>query len=208
MAVLEIKYLKNCISDIELEYIKEHIPKRFNNSMKFLSEDARNSSLLAGILIYNNLGIEEDKLKYNSLGKPYIENGLYFNVSHSKEYIVFVKSKEKIGIDIELMDENNMSILDYVFDRDEKEYIEKGKDELTCIERLTKLWTIKESVFKASGTEKKIEPRDIVVTDDKRVSFFNEIYNIYTLKEFGHMITIASANKYEDIKLVKDKVIY
>lgn len=208
MADLEIKYLKNNISDNELEYIKEHIPKRYNDSMNFLAEDARNSSLLAGILIYNNLGIGEGKLKYNSLGKPYIENGLYFNVSHSKEYIVFVKSKEKIGIDIELIDENNMSILDYVFDRDEKEYIEKGKDKLTCVERLTKLWTIKESVFKASGTEKRIEPRDIVVSDDKRIRFLDEIYNIYTLKEFGHIISIASANKYEDIKLVKDKIIY
>ena len=208
MAELEIKYLKNCISDIELEYIKEHTPKRYNDSMKFLSEDARNSSLLAGILIYNNLGIGEDKLKYNSVGKPYIENGLYFNVSHSKEYIVFAKSKEKIGIDIELIDENNMSILDYVFDINEKEYVVKGNDELTSIERLTKLWTIKESVFKASGTEKRIEPRDIVVSDDKRISFLDEIYNIYTLKEFGHIISIASATKYEDIKLVKDNVIY
>ena len=208
MAELEIKYLKNCISDIELEYIKEHTPKRYNDSMKFLSEDARNSSLLAGILIYNNLGIGEDKLKYNSLGKPYIENGLYFNVSHSKEYIMFAKSKEKIGIDIELIDENNMSILDYVFDINEKEYVVKGNDELTCIERLTKLWTIKESVFKASGIEKRIEPRDIVVSNDKRISFLDEIYNIYTLKEFGHIISIASVNKYEEIKLVKDKVIY
>lgn len=62
MHELEIKYLENSISDIELEYIKEHIPRRYNDSMKFLSEDARNSSLLAGILIYNNLGIGEDKL--------------------------------------------------------------------------------------------------------------------------------------------------
>lgn len=208
MAELEIKYLENSISDVELEYIKEHIPRRYNDSVKFLSEDARNSSLLAGILIYNNLGIGEDKLKYNSLGKPYIENGLYFNVSHSKEYIVFAKSKEKIGIDIELIDENNMSILDYVFDINEKEYVVKGNDELTSIERLTKLWTIKESVFKASGTEKRIEPRDIVVSDDKRISFLDEIYNIYTLKEFGHIISIASVNKYEEIKLVNDKVIY
>ena len=208
MAELEIKYLKNCISDIELEYIKEHTPVRYNDSLKFLSEDARNSSLLAGILIYNNLGIGEDKLKYNSLHKPYIEDGLYFNVSHSKEYIVFVKSEKKIGIDIELVDERNMSILGYVCDEDEKEYIKNSKDDFTSIERLTKLWTIKESLFKASGTERRIEPRDIKVPGDKQISFLDEIYNIYNLKEFGHIISVSSVIKYERIKLIEDKIIY
>ena len=208
MAVLEIKYLKNCISDIELEYIKEHIPRRYSDSLEFLSEDARNSSLLAGILIYNNLGVEEDELKNNSLNKPYIENGLYFNVSHSKEYIVFVKSEGKIGIDIELIDENNMSILDYVFNKSEKEYIENGKDDFSCIERLTKLWTIKESLFKASGTEERIEPRDIVVSNEKRICFLDNTYNVCSLKEFGHIISVSSVVKYEKIKLVEDKIIY
>lgn len=120
MAKLEIKYLKNSISDIELEYIKKYVPKRYDDSFKYKSQDDRNASLLAGILIYNNLGIDEKDIKYNKLKKPYIDGGPYFNISHSKDYIVFVKSENKIGIDIELIDEKNTCIADYVFNDSEK----------------------------------------------------------------------------------------
>lgn len=207
MAELEIKYLKNSISDIELEYIKKHVPKRYDDSFKYKSQDDRNASLLAGILIYNNLGIDEKDIKYNKLKKPYTDGGPYFNISHSKDYIVFVKSKKKIGIDIELIDEKNTCIVDYVFNDNEKEYVENGNDEYSCIDRLTKLWTIKESVFKASGTEKRIEPRDIVVSDDKQLEFLDEVYNIYTIKALNHFISVSGIDKYDNVKLVEDKVI-
>lgn len=207
MAELEIKYLKNSISDIELEYIKKHVPKRYDDSFKYKSQDDRNASLLAGILIYNNLGIDEKDIKYNKLKKPYTDGGPYFNISHSKDYIVFVKSKKKIGIDIELIDEKNTCIVDYVFNDNEKEYVENGNDEYSCIDRLTKLWTIKESVFKASGTEKRIEPRDIVVSDDKQLKFLDEVYNIYTIKALNHFISVSGIDKYDNVKLVEDKVI-
>lgn len=207
MAELEIKYLKNSISDIELEYIKKHVPKRYDDSFKYKSQDDRSASLLAGILIYNNLGIDEKDIKYNKLKKPYTDGGPYFNISHSKDYIVFVKSKKKIGIDIELIDEKNTCIVDYVFNDNEKEYVENGNDEYSCIDRLTKLWTIKESVFKASGTEKRIEPRDIVVSDDKQLKFLDEVYNIYTIKALNHFISVSGIDKYDNVKLVEDKVI-
>ena len=208
MSELEIKYLKNNITDIEMEYIKNHIPKRYADSLKYQSIDARNATLLAGIMIYNNLGVEEKDFKYNKLNKPYIDGGPYFNVSHSKDYIVFAKSEKKIGIDIEPIDEKNMCIADYVFTDNEKEYVLNGNDNLSRIERLTKLWTIKESVFKASGTEARIEPKDILVPNDKRVEFFGEVYNIYTFKKFNHVITVSSLSKYADIELVEDRVIY
>ena len=207
MAELEIKYLKNSISDIELEYIKKHVPKRYDDSFKYKSQDDRNASLLAGILIYNNLGIDEKDIKYNKLKKPYIDCGPYFNISHSKDYIVFVKSENKIGIDIELIDDKNTCIADYVFNDSEKEYVENGNDEYSYVDRLTKLWTIKESVFKASGTEKRIEPRDIVVSDEKKLNFLDEVYNIYTIKALNHFISVSSLNKYDNVKLVEDKVI-
>ncbi|MBR0039480.1 MAG: 4'-phosphopantetheinyl transferase superfamily protein [Lachnospiraceae bacterium] len=208
MADLEIKYVKNSISDLEMEYIKKHIPNRYNNSLKYLSIEARNASLLAGILIFNNLGIDEMDIKYNKLNKPYIDNGLYFNISHSNEYIVFVKSEDKIGVDIELVDEKNMCLLDYAYDNIEKDYIKNGIDYGTSIERLIKLWTIKESVFKASSTEERIEPKNIIVSNHKKVEFLNEVYNVHTLKFFSHIISTSSIMGYDSVKLVKDKVIY
>ena len=46
-------------------------------------------------------------------GKPYLENGPFFNVSHSEEYVVFVSDESReVGVDIEKINENkkDMSI--------------------------------------------------------------------------------------------------
>lgn len=213
MKELEIKYLKKDASNIDLDLIKKHFPKRYEEALKYKSEESRDLSILAGILIYNNLKIEESEIKYNKLKKPYIENGLYFNVSHSKDYVVFVKSEEKIGIDIEFINNKNMNIINYAYNEQEKEYILNGKDDYSKIERLTKLWTIKESLFKASGSEKYIEPKNISTIDIKnqnniiskesydyiQLNFLGETYNIYSIKFFDYIISVASITHYTDI---------
>lgn len=232
MSVLEIKYLENSVSYVELDYIKKHIPKRYSASLSYKSEESRNLTLLGGIMIYNNLHVDEDSIKYNKLKKPYIENGPFFNVSHSKDMVVFVKSENKIGIDIEAIDKKNISIIDYAFSKDEKEYIINGKDKYTDAERLIKLWTIKESLFKASGSEKYIEPKNInaygennVITilenicfeNDKcvetnssainlelaTIDFLDETYNVYSFKWLKYFVSVASIIRYDNINLVK-----
>ena len=200
MSILEIKYLKNNISENELEYIKHKIPKRYAMSQNYKSEESRNLTLLSGIMIYNNLKVSEDEIKYNKLKKPYVENGPFFNVSHSKEYVVFVKSEKEIGIDIEFINEKNMSILDFAFNEEEKKYILSEKDR-TSVEKLTKIWTIKESLFKASGSEKYVEPKNIdSINCGKK-------YNIYSMKFLNYIVSVASIEKYDSVKLVEDIVI-
>ena len=166
-------------------------------------------SLLSGILIYNNLKANEDEIKYNKLKKPYIENGPFFNVSHSKEYVVFVKSENEIGIDIECVNEKNMSILDYAFNEDEKDYILSDKIvDLSSIERLTKLWTIKESLFKASGSEKYIEPRNInTICEAANLPFLDKNYNIYSINFLNYIISVASIERYDDIRIIEDSIL-
>ena len=63
MKELEIKCLKKDASNIDLDLIKKHFPKRYEEALKYKSEESRDFSLLAGILIYNNLKIEESKIK-------------------------------------------------------------------------------------------------------------------------------------------------
>lgn len=215
MKELEIKYLKKGFSSIDVECLKKHFPNRYEKALEYKSEESRDMSFLAGILIYNNLNIEENELKYNNLKKPYIENGLYFNISHSKDYAVFVKSEKKIGIDIEFVNNKNKSILEYAYNSDEKKYILNGEDKYSDIERLTKLWTIKESIFKASGSEKYIEPKNINTIsinnqnlnlsneeyDYVKLKFLDETYNIYSIKFFDYIISVASIEYYDSIKI-------
>ena len=207
MIILEIKYLNNSILDSEMEYIKKTIPKKYESSLSYKSKEARNLSLLSKIMICNNLNISEDDIKFNKLKKPYIENGPYFNVSHSKDLVVFVKSDNQIGIDIEYVNKKNLSIINYAFNNKEQDYILNASDNLTNAERLTKYWTIKESVFKASGSDKYIEPKDIIVNDVNKLDFLGINYYIYTFKHFGAFLTVASIDKYDDFLIVKDTII-
>jgi 4'-phosphopantetheinyl transferase len=206
--VLEIKYIKNQISPDELEYIKARTPKRYAKCLEYKSLEERISSLISRIMICNNLSIDEDIIKYSELKKPYIKNGPYFNVSHSKEYTVFVKSENKIGIDIEYIDGKNIGILDYAFNKDEQDYILECKGNYGSTERLTKLWTIKESLFKASGAREYIEPKDIKVNCNNTIEFFDEVYNVYSFKYLDYIISVSSIIKYDDVLLVNDRIIY
>lgn len=69
---------------------------------KYIKEADKKRNLL-GLYIINNYLLDCDyKLLYNDNGKPYQENNsIYFNISHKDNYVVGVRSKKKIGIDIE-----------------------------------------------------------------------------------------------------------
>lgn len=81
---------------------------------------------------------------YNKYGKPYLDNGLYFNISHSKNVIVCVISDKEIGIDIEYLRYSD-SVIRKCFNDKEKNVSLNNKEIFTII------WTIKESYVKLLG---------------------------------------------------------
>lgn len=190
-----------------MEYIKKCIPIRYKECQEYKSIEARNLSLLSRMMICNNIKVREEEIKLNKLKKPYVENGPYFNISHSKDYVVFVKSEKPIGIDIEYVNEKNLNILNYAYTENEREYILNAPDNLSQVERLTKFWTIKESLFKASGSEKYIEPKNIEVDDKTKLSFLGETYNINSFKHEDFFVSVASIIQYDDILFTKDTIL-
>lgn len=67
----------------------------------YLKENMSSKDMLDFILRDNN--IYDYNVYYNEYGKPYLDNGLYFNISHSKNVIVCVISDREVGIDIEYL---------------------------------------------------------------------------------------------------------
>ena len=187
---------------IDLGLVKKYlsfIPWRFKRSESYVNDIDKLRCILSGILIYKSFGIEEKNILYNKYNKPYFNNpGWNFSISHSGDYVLFVRDSQKIGIDIEKICDKNMDILDYSFNDDEKKFIDDD------IIKLTRLWTIKESVFKASGTEEPIEFRDISVVDNAKVSLFNTKYNIISEKIDDYYISIASIEKYDGMSFFKE----
>ena len=82
---------------------------------------------------------------YNEYGKPYIKNNpIYFNISHSGDYIVIIISDRECGIDIEKIRDINNNIIDKVCLDKEKELIIDSKS-------FTLMWTKKEAYSKYKG---------------------------------------------------------
>jgi Phosphopantetheinyl transferase len=86
--------------------------------------------------------------KITSNGKPYLLNGIHFNITHSHDYVVVAFSDKRVGVDIELITEiDTQEILNH-FHVDEISHLETSTDHLNEFYRI---WTRKEAYLKALG---------------------------------------------------------
>lgn len=100
--------------------------------------------LLKEVLKENN--INDYLLLYNDFGKPYLkDNQVFFNLSHTGDFVVCALSNNEVGIDIEKIRPKNDLVIKKCFTESETTY---ALDDST----FTKVWTLKESYIKYLGT--------------------------------------------------------
>ena len=99
----------------------------------------KNSTVLARLILkemVNKLDLNYDGIVLSKNGKPHFKSlGVYFNYSHSKNYILVALSSEELGVDIE---ENRL-----IPDNVAKKYLNNIEKE-----KRLKYWVIKESYVK------------------------------------------------------------
>lgn len=148
-------YLVN-IKSIKKEDIKDLSAFRIEKASSFVNEKDKKLSLAAGIAL--NRGLEEFGLiekdlviKTNDFGKPYFKDypNIKFNLSHSIDTSICVISSKEVGCDIEKIRKYNEKIINKCFSKEEKEFIEKSSN---IDDAYTRIWTLKESFFKAIGS--------------------------------------------------------
>ena len=103
------------------------------------------SWLMMKELIGENKKALMERWEYNEHGKPYIEKGPYFSISHCKEGIAVAIDDEPIGIDIEGIRHADEELIARTMNETELQLIHSDRD-------FTRLWTQKEAVVKAQGT--------------------------------------------------------
>ena len=89
------------------------------------------------------------EIAYNSQGKPYFLSNceIFFNISHSSNYVACVIGNRPVGIDIEKASKGRQNLAKRFFDVSEAEWIKECDSD----ERFFRIWTLKEAYGKATG---------------------------------------------------------
>ena len=119
---------------------------------RFKVEQEARQELVTGYLLRKYLGVCEDgQLRINAKKKPYLSEGkLFFNVSHSDNYVVLAIADCEIGVDIEKIRPFHKAAARRVFC--EEQFLELQQLEGTGRdEAFSKMWTGCEAVLKLYG---------------------------------------------------------
>ena len=90
-----------------------------------------------------------DLIKIADTRKPFLENeAFHFSISHCDDFAaVIISNEQRVGIDIEMVDEKIERIIHKFLTADENHLLTQGK----TAEAGTLCWSIKESIFKWYG---------------------------------------------------------
>lgn len=129
---------------------------RRKKAERLLRREDRLLSLGTGLMLRSVLKITSDgDVIYNEHGKPYLEHGPCFSISHSGGIAVLAVSEDGIGADIEKLRTPNMRIVKRFFSEEE------AVPAMLSPKSFTRLWTRKEAVLKLLGTGLSVSPKKI-----------------------------------------------
>ena len=145
--------ITNLPDPLEFPQIVEKLSEfRKQKIAKCKQTQARKQSLGVGLLlgyILKQYGLDEEEVKCGWNGKPEIE-GIFFNLSHSKNMVICAVSDKVVGCDIEQISEAPERVVDRFFCETEMGYLSKfvGQEKN---KEFYRLWTMKESYMKMTG---------------------------------------------------------
>lgn len=109
--------------------------------------------LTAGFLLKHYLGVCDDgQLIRTAYGKPMLRAGkVYFNLSHSGDYVVLAIADMDIGVDMEQVMDVHWPSVRKVFSKKQQEHLEQTP-ERERPRQFTRMWTECEALLKLWGT--------------------------------------------------------
>lgn len=182
-----------CITDdlCDLPCIEVLSDKRAEQIKRHKNPADKTRCLASGLLLRYLLGDSHKDIVYNGYGKPYLENGVCFNIAHSGNIAVAVADERDVGIDAEPNREYNTAIAKKFMTEEENRWLEAEADKNRAF---AKLWTGKESVIKAFGLGFSMPTRSFSVLpadNGAHMIHNNEVFmNWYDIK--GYTVCVAS----------------
>ena len=156
--MIKIFYLSlNTLTPQKINYLKKFVSIDTLNQVKNYKSQAIQQNKIIGeamirILLEKYFGIKDANIKKTIYGKPYVDNNnVFFNISHSGEYIICAISNQQIGVDIEKIGKNKMHVAHRFFHINEINILKK-LNEKAQTNVFFKLWSAKESYIKYTGS--------------------------------------------------------
>ena len=144
--------------------------------------------------------IKNDMLFYDDNGKPHLLNNKFISISHSFDYCGVIVSNVKVGLDIEKFRSKILNISKKFVSESDLSLIN-----LNSIENVTKVWSIKEAVFKAFGHNKIDFKKNIIIKSVNEkfnkanvLIFKNEISENYSIEIYNFSEYICCVAKLND----------
>jgi len=148
------------LSETEIE-LNSHIDLSLSSISKL--DLIKSSSQRKQFLGVQNLlklhNINNGSLFYDKNGKPHLSNNKFISISHSFEYCGVIVADVKVGLDIEKLRPKILNISKKFISESDWNLIK-----LSSVENVTKVWTIKEAVFKAFGHKAIDFKKNIIIT--------------------------------------------
>lgn len=150
-----------CVAGVEQDAVFKQLEsivteERYKKMQKYRFPIDKIRSLFAEVLVRyalkKHFAMEgaDIAIDTNEYGKPYLKDveNVYFNVSHSGDWVVCAVSDQPVGVDVEQIKKNSFEIADRFFSEKEAKAIQESE---VGQELFYKYWTLKESYVKAEG---------------------------------------------------------
>lgn len=155
--------------------------------------------LLRKVLEKHGLCYDDYQLERSIYGKPYLVGcPMDFNISHSGEHILCAVSEWPVGCDVELIGDFDIHSMQWFIHQDELRFLSKNCYGSERTEAFYRLWTMKESLLKASGTGLAVDPGSFNLNLDSynHIVIFDGIQ--YAIREFsiedGYAYSVCSTS--------------
>ena len=197
-------FISGIQSFMDLSGIELVTVKRRERIHAYIQTADKARALVAGLLLRQFCGVTDDsQLAYGKNGKPYLKDkSIYFNFSHSGDYVVLAVADNEVGVDIEKVTPYSDAVATRCFTQAEQEWIKKqGNDEAFYT-----LWTAKESVMKGCGLGFSLSPETfcILPVDSSSHNINGSDWFLDWLIYDGHVICGATCGKAEKTELITD----
>ena len=168
--------ITNLPDPLETPEIMGRLPQiRKQKILKCKQPEARKQSLGAGLLLgylLKELGLRDSEIKFGPNGKPEME-GIYFNLSHSKNMVICAVGEKTVGCDIEQICKVPEKVANRFFSETEIEYLSKFKGQEKS-KQFYRLWTMKESYIKMTGEGMRLPLESFEVIFEEGIHIYRE----------------------------------